>query len=166
MIKKNIVKNLLNVMIVLIIFSIDRISKIYILKLAEVENIVDIYLNPYLNLYLIWNKGMAFGLFSSNNNFIYNCINLIIIAIIIVILIMIIKTNGFKKYFLIFIFGGALGNLYDRIYFQAVPDFIDFHINSFHWFIFNVADIFITLGVVCLIYAEIFINKEKNENII
>ena len=156
-------KILLNSTIVLVIFFLDRASKIYILNIAELENVVDIYLTPYLNLYLIWNKGIAFGLLPFDENFMYNIISLIIAIITTVILVMIVKNNGFKKYALISIFGGAISNLYDRIYYSAVPDFIDFHINNFHWFIFNVADTFITLGVICLIYAEIFINKENNK---
>ena len=163
MFKINFKNILVNFIIVLIIFLADRISKMYILKLVELENTVDIYLTPYLNLYLIWNKGIAFGLFSFDNNSIYNLISSIIIAITIVILIMIVKSNGFKKYCLMSIFGGSIGNLFDRIYFSAVPDFIDLHINNYHWFIFNIADIFITIGVLCLIYVEIFINNKKNE---
>ena len=154
---------LINSIIILIIFLADRITKIYVLKIAELENIVDINLTPYLNIYLIWNKGVAFGLFSFGDNSIYNLISLVIIVITIVILLMIIKSNGFKKYSLIFVFGGSLGNLFDRIYYSAVPDFIDFHVNNYHWFVFNVADIFITLGVICLIYDEIFFNNKKNE---
>ena len=154
---------LINSIIILIIFLADRITKNYILKIAELENIVDIYLTSYLNLYLIWNKGIAFGLFSFDNNSIYNLISSIIIAITIVILIMIVKSNGFKKYCLMSIFGGSIGNLFDRIYFAAVPDFIDLHINNYHWFIFNIADIFITIGVLCLIYVELITNIKKNE---
>ena len=160
-VKVNYKKILLNILIILAIFLTDRVSKIYILKLAELENVVDIYLTQYLNIYLIWNKGIAFGLFSFNESFIYNVVTLIIILINIVILMMIVKYEGFKKYSLVLVFGGSLGNLFDRIYYSAVPDFIDLHINQFHWFIFNVADIFITLGVMCLIYAEIFFNKGK-----
>ena len=163
MFKINFKNILVNFIIVLIIFLADRISKMYILKLVELENTVDIYLTPYLNLYLIWNKGIAFGLFSFDNNSIYNLISSIIIAITIVILIMIVKSNGFKKYCLMSIFGGSIGNLFDRIYFSAVPDFIDLHINNYHWFIFNIADIFITIGVLCLIYVEIITNNKKNE---
>jgi len=154
---------LINSIIILIIFLADRITKIYILKIAELENIVDIYLTSYLNLYLIWNKGIAFGLFSFNDNSIYNLISLVIVVITLVILLMIIKSNGFKKYSLILVFGGSLGNLFDRINYSAVPDFIDFHVNNYHWFVFNVADIFITMGVICLIYAETFSNNKKNE---
>ena len=166
MFKINFKKTLLNFGIILIIFLADRLTKIYILKIAEVENTVDIYINTYLNFYLIWNKGIAFGLFSFNERFIYNIITVIILLIIVVILIMVIKNKGFKKYSLMFVLGGSLGNVFDRIYYSAVPDFIDFHINDFHWFVFNVADIFITLGIVCLIFDEILINGKNNEKTI
>ena len=158
MFKINFKKTLLNFGIISIIFLADRLTKIYILKIAEVENAVDIYINTYLNFYLIWNKGIAFGLFSFNERFIYNIITAVILLIIVVILVMIIKNKGFKKYSLMFVLGGSLGNVFDRIYYSAVPDFIDFHINDFHWFVFNVADIFITLGIICLIFNEILIN--------
>jgi|TARA_B110001450_G_scaffold118461_1_gene111807 signal peptidase II len=163
MLKVNLKKILLNSIIISVIFLIDRISKIYILKIAELENKVDIYLTPYLNLYLIWNKGIAFGLFSFEKFFIYQSISLVIFIISIVLIVMIIKSEGFKKYSLILILGGALGNLFDRVYYSAVPDFIDLHMNGFHWFIFNVADIFITIGVICLILDELFFYKKNNE---
>jgi signal peptidase II len=165
MLKINFKKILLNFIIILVIFLIDRVSKIYIIKIAEAQNTVDIYLTSYLNFYLIWNKGIAFGLFAFNESFIYNVITSIIIIISIIVLVMITKCEGFKKYSLLFVLGGSMGNLFDRIYYTAVPDFIDFHINDFHWFIFNVADIFITLGIICLIFAEIFIDNKKNETI-
>ena len=152
---------ILNFLIVLIIFLADRLSKIYILKIAELENTVDIYITQYLNFYLIWNKGIAFGLFSFNESFIYSVITSIIAIITIIILLMIIKNKGFKKYSLLLVFGGSLGNLFDRIYYSAVPDFIDLHINDFHWFVFNGADIFITMGIICLIFDEMFINSKK-----
>ena len=163
MFKVNLKKILLNSIIVLSLFLIDRISKIYILKVAELESKVDVYLTPYLNFYLIWNKGIAFGLFSFEKFFIYQSITLVIFIISILLIIMIIKSDGFKKYSLMLILGGALGNLFDRIYYSAVPDFIDIHINDFHWFIFNVADIFITIGVICLILDELFFYKKNNE---
>ena len=150
---------------ILIIFLTDRLSKIYILKIAEVENTVDVYLTQYLNFYLIWNSGIAFGLLSFEENFIYNIITILILIITLVILFMITKTEGLKRYSLISVFGGSIGNLFDRIYYSAVPDFIDLHVNNFHWFIFNVADIFITLGIICLIFDEIFVNNKKNEKI-
>ena len=162
----NIKKILFNFILILAIFFLDRIFKTYILKTLELENKVDIYLTEYLNFYLIWNKGIAFGLFSFNESFIYNSITGIIIIISIIILIMTYKNKGFKKISLIFVLGGALGNLFDRIYYSAVPDFIDLHFNDFHWFVFNVADIFITLGIICLIFDEIFVNNKKNEKFI
>ena len=156
-------KILLNVIIILAIFMMDRVSKIYILNIAELENIVDIYVTSYLNFYLIWNKGIAFGLFSINESLMYNLLTSIIAVITCVVLIMAIIADKVRKYALIFVFSGSIGNLFDRVYYSAVPDFIDFHINDFHWFIFNVADIFITLGIVCLIIVEIFFNNGKNE---
>ena len=161
MFKSNIKRTLLDSLIILAIFLVDRISKIYILKIAELENIVDIYLTSYLNLYLIWNKGIAFGLFSFEDNFIYQLISSVIFIISIVLVVMIIKSDGFKKYSMILILGGALGNLFDRIYYSAVPDFIDLHFEGFHWFVFNVADIFITFGVICLILSEINLKKSN-----
>ena len=156
----------LNLIAITTIFLIDRLTKLYILKLAEIENSVDIYLTSYLNLYLIWNKGIAFGLLSMNESMIYNTITLIIGIIIIVILFMLWRSDNIQRYFLVLIVGGALGNFYDRIIYTAVPDFIDLHFKGFHWFVFNVADIFITVGVFCLILVELFYNNkitnEKN----
>ena len=77
---------------------------------------------------------------------------------------MTLKSYGKKKIGLIMILGGALGNVFDRILYKAVPDFIDFHIGNFHWFIFNLADIFITLGVIFMILLEIT-DKTNNSNI-
>ena len=159
--KKNLKIFLLNSLVVLIIFLADRITKIYIIKLAEVENNFDIYVTSYLNFYLVWNQGISFGLFSTNESYAYGILSLIISIIIIIVLIMAIKEpNNFKKYSLLLILGGALGNLFDRVNYYAVPDFIDFHIQNFHWFIFNVADIFISIGVICLIFAEIFFKNK------
>ena len=157
----NFKKILINVTVVLTIFLIDRFSKIYILKIAELEKTVDIYISQYLNFYLIWNKGIAFGLFSFNESFMYNLITILIVVITFIILLMIFQNEGFKKYSLLSILGGSLGNLFDRIYYASVPDFIDFHINDFHWFVFNFADVFITLGVICLIFDEMFLNSKK-----
>ena len=155
-------KILSNFIIILTIFLVDRISKVYIIKLAEIEGIVDIYLTPFLNFYLIWNKGIAFGLLSFNESYIYIIITSIIIIISTIIMTMI-KSNGFKRLSLIIVFGGSIGNLFDRIYYSAVPDFIDFHIMGYHWFVFNIADIFITMGIICLILDEIFNDNKKNE---
>ena len=163
MLKINFKKFFLYFGIVIFVFILDRISKIYILNLVEANNQIDIYIFSFLKLYLIWNKGIAFGLFSFEQNSFYNFITILIIIINLVILIMIIKSKDIKAYFLIFILGGSLGNLFDRIYYSAVPDFIDFHINDFHWFIFNVADVFISLGVICLIVVEFIFNKTSRK---
>ena len=149
--------------IALIIFLIDRLSKNYILNIAEVEGSVDIFVNSYLNIYLIWNTGIGFGLLSFDKSLIYNLITSLIIVINILIIYMIIKTNDIRSYFLVFVLGGSLGNLFDRLYYSAVPDFIDINYKEFHWFIFNVADIFITLGIICLIFAELMNYKKENE---
>ena len=117
-----------------------------------------------MNISLIWNEGIAFGLLSFDQENLYNFLTILIILIIFYIFLMILKSDGLKKISLIMILGGAMGNVFDRILYKAVPDFIDFHIGNFHWFIFNVSDIFITIGVICMILIEIF-NKSNNEAI-
>jgi len=148
--------------IVALIYILDRLSKIYVIQLDKNNLGSDIFNSTYLNIVLIWNKGIAFGLLSFNESYFYNIISLIIAIIIIVLVIMSLKSQGFKRYFLLIIVGGALGNLHDRIFFKAVPDFIDFHVGNFHWFIFNVSDIFITLGVISMIIFEL-LNKENED---
>ena len=148
--------------IVSLIYFLDRLSKIYVIQLDKNNLGSDIFNSAYLNILLIWNKGIAFGLLSFNESYLYNILSLIIAIIIIVLVIMSLKSQGFKRYSLLMIVGGALGNLHDRIFFKAVPDFIDFHIGNFHWFIFNVSDIFITFGVVGMIVLELLNNKNKN----
>ena len=153
-------KTLVNLSIILLIFFIDRFSKIYILDIAESNGNVDIYINSFLNFVLYWNTGIGFGLFAFEQPQAYNFITLVIIFVNLIIIYLIYKSTNFKIYFFIMILGGSLGNLYDRINYKAVPDFIDLHINNFHWFIFNIADIFISLGVICLIFAEIIFKKK------
>ena len=156
----------INIIIVLLIFSLDRISKIYVIYLSNKVFSSELFLSKFLNIYLIWNEGIAFGIFSFDQNYLYNSLTIIISGVVLIIFIILLKNIGIKRYALLLIFAGALGNLYDRIIFKAVPDFIDFHIGEFHWFIFNVADIFITLGVIIMISFElILINKDKNDQI-
>ena len=145
---------------IILIFVSDRLSKIYVIKetLGNLDNYI--LKSTYLNIRLIWNEGIAFGLFSFNDKALYHSLSLLILVIIAAIIYMIIKSDGFKRFSLILILGGALGNFYDRIAYGAVPDFIDFHVNDFHWFIFNIADIFISIGVFALILIEIF-DKQK-----
>ena len=165
MFENNSKKFFLSLIIISVIFSFDRISKLYILNLAEGEKYIDIYFNSFLNFHLIWNTGVGFGLFSSETNFYYNLITLLIVLINIIILIMAIKSQDYKLFFFLMILGGSFSNLFDRIYYQAVPDFIDMHYGNFHWFVFNVADIFITLGIACLIIVEFILNNKKNEKV-
>ena len=162
MIIKNLGKNfLINSCFVLLIFFLDRISKIYVIYLDNKILRADIFSSKYLNIKLIWNNGIAFGLFSFEKSNLYNFLTLIIIAIIFLIIFMTAKAEGIKKYSLLMILGGAIGNVFDRLFNRAVPDFIDFHIGNFHWFIFNIADVFITIGVIFMILIEI-IGNNKN----
>ena len=143
-----------------LIFTLDRLSKYFILKLSNSVEEFNIPVTSFLNFNLVWNNGIAFGLFSFNEQFYYNIITLVIIIITLVILFFAIKSAGVERIGFSMIFGGSLGNIFDRLYYSAVVDFIDFHINNIHWFIFNIADIFISLGVIILITIEI-IGKKK-----
>ena len=154
-------KSIIDLLTVIIIFSLDRISKFYVISQSEKNLSYDLFESKFLNINLVWNEGIAFGLLSFDKDHLYNLLTILIIALIIIIFFMILKNIGFKKYSLLMVLGGALGNLYDRIYFKAVPDFIDFHIGNFHWFIFNVSDIFISLGVLFLISLELINNKNE-----
>ena len=162
MVIKNLRKNFfINLFLVLLIFLLDRLSKIYVIYLDNKFLGSEIFSSKYLNINLIWNDGIAFGLFSFQKSNLYNFLTLIIIAIIFLIIFMTVKAEGIKKYSLLMILGGAIGNVFDRLFNRAVPDFIDFHIGNFHWFIFNIADVFITIGVIFMILIEI-IGNNKN----
>ena len=153
-----------DILILFLIFIIDRFSKIYVIYLSEKNNYSQIFSSKFLDIHLIWNEGIAFGLLSFSETYFYNLISTIIAIIIFILFLMIIRSKGLKKLLLISILGGAIGNFYDRMVYKAVPDFIDFHINDFHWFIFNIADIFISIGVFFMILYEIIDNNsEKNE---
>ena len=156
-------KLLIYFLIVLVIFVLDRLSKLFILNILEDKDKVDIYINSFLNLYLVWNKGIGFGLFSFEDTTIYNLVTLLILFINGIIIYLIFVEKGLKVYFLLTILGGSLGNFVDRLYYRAVPDFIDLNYQGYHWFIFNVADIFITLGIICLIFAELLNYTTSNE---
>ena len=153
-------KIFLKFLTVLTIFGLDRISKNYVIDLFSYGQLQEIYLLEFINIYFIWNKGIAFGLLNSEDQLIYNLITYIILAISIIILFFVFKNKGYSGFFFAMILGGSLGNLFDRFKYSAVPDFIDLHIGNFHWFIFNVADIFISMGVICLIFVELFYNKK------
>ena len=163
MIVKNLSKNFyISLILIFTIFVLDRISKIYVIYLSNNSIISEIFSSKFLNINLIWNEGIAFGLFSFKQDYLYNFLTTIILVLILVVFVMMIKSNGIKKYSLLMIFGGAIGNLYDRIFYKAVPDFIDIHVGEFHWFIFNVSDIFITIGVIFMILFELNSNNKQN----
>ena len=156
-------KIVISIFILLTLFLLDRISKVLILNILEETGMVDIYINSFLNFYLVWNKGIGFGLLSSDQEYFYNIVTALIVLINFVIIYLLFNETGAKYYFLLIILGGSLGNLFDRIFFSAVPDFIDLNYNGYHWFIFNVADIFITIGIILLILAELISYKKVNE---
>ena len=162
MILKNLNKILLiNVSLVSLIFLLDRISKIYVINLDKKLFGSEIYTSKFLNIILVWNEGIAFGLFSFNKENFYDILTGLIFLIIFGIIYVSIRSKGFQRFSYLMILGGAFGNVFDRVINRAVPDFIDFHVGNFHWFIFNVADIFITIGVIFMIIFELFINNQK-----
>ena len=160
MLKKQFV---LNSLIIFLIFFLDRLSKFYILNIAENEGTVNITINSFLNVILVWNAGIGFGLLQFDQTFVYNLITILIFLINLLIIYLLFNAEKLHKIFFAMILGGSLGNLYDRVYYSAVPDFIDLNYNGYHWFVFNVADIFISLGIICLIFDEMFFNKNNNE---
>ena len=160
-IKKLIKDNSIIIGSLLIIFLLDRVSKLYVIHIHNINNNSEIFFSKFLNIHLIWNEGVAFGLLSFNEELFYNILTFVIAIICLVIIFEIKKNRSFKKYSLVMVLGGAFGNLFDRLIYNAVPDFIDFHVGNFHWFIFNVADVFISLGIIFLIYNELFVIKKK-----
>tara|TARA_B100000902_G_scaffold277750_1_gene263581 strand:+ start:740 stop:1225 length:486 start_codon:yes stop_codon:yes gene_type:complete len=154
-------KNLIIFFSVVLIFFIDRISKILVISKSEKLNQNEIFSTKFINFHLIWNEGIAFGLLSFSNSSTYQIMTLFILLVILILIFYMFKTDMFyEKIGFILIIGGAVGNLFDRFFYSAVPDFIDLHINNFHWFIFNIADIFITTGVLWLILTEIIFKKK------
>ena len=142
--------------LILIIFYLDRISKI---KILEDFSDSTYFINNYLNLDLIWNIGIGFGFLSTESDLLYNFISFVIAAILLVLFYLLLNSEILDKIIYTIIIGGALGNFYDRLVFNAVPDFIDLHFKNFHWFTFNVADIFVTLGIICFLMKGFFIKN-------
>ena len=153
------------IIIILVTFFLDRGVKIYLLNLQATGTDIDYYIFPFLNFYLVWNTGIGFGLLSLESNIMYHMLTMVILVINIVLIIFLIKSKGIAAYLVALIIGGSLGNLFDRIYYYAVPDFIDLHFRDFHWFIFNVADIFITVGIIGLIFIELFRKEKTSANV-
>ena len=156
-------KFFLNLFIIFLIFISDRLSKIYVIYLSEKNFDNNLYTSKFLNINLIWNEGIAFGLFSFDKSLFYNFLSFLIGIVIIIIIFIIKNSEGLKRYFFLMILGGALGNFYDRLFYNAVPDFIDFHVGNFHWFIFNVSDIFISTGVLLMIILELNSKKKIDD---
>ncbi len=149
-------ENIFSIFLVLLTFFLDRFTKKIIIQNFQNESF---YINDFLNIDLIWNTGIGFGLLSFNSDIFYNLISLIIFLVIIFLIFIIAKLDKYEKIVFSMVIGGALGNFYDRIVFKAVPDFIDLHYENFHWFTFNIADIFITIGI--LFYLLIGLVKKK-----
>jgi len=145
-------ENILYATLIMIIFFFDRYSKLNIINNFS-ENTY--YVNDYINFDLIWNLGIGFGLLKSETTIIYNSISIIIGAVILLLFFISLKSRIYEKYVLGIIIGGALGNFYDRIVYKSVPDFIDLHYNNFHWFTFNVADIFISFGIILFLFSGV-----------
>ena len=148
------------IIIILVVFIFDRATILYLINLQATGIDIDFYIFPFLNFYLVWNTGIGFGLVSLESSIYYHVLTAFIGIINILLIYLLFKTKGIYTYLFALVIGGSLGNLFDRIYYYAVPDFIDFHIGNFHWFIFNIADIFITIGIIGLVFAELF-KKEK-----
>ena len=153
------------IIIILTLFFIDRLSKMYLINLQSTGTDIDFYIFPFLNFYLVWNTGIGFGLAAMESNIYYHILTSIIAIVNIGLIFFLIKSKGIYAYSIVLIIGGALGNLFDRIYYYAVPDFIDLHFGNFHWFIFNVADIFITVGIIGLVFAELLKKEKASKNV-
>ena len=153
------------IIIILTLFFIDRLSKMYLINLQSTGTDIDFYIFPFLNFYLVWNTGIGFGLAAMESNIYYHILTSIIAIVNIGLIFFLIKSKGIYAYLIVLIIGGSLGNLFDRIYYYAVPDFIDLHFGNFHWFIFNVADIFITVGIISLVFAELSKKEKASKNV-
>lgn len=153
--------DIFSILLISLLFGLDRFTKIKSIKLIESAK-GDIFLNDFLNITLNWNTGIAFGLLSFSASFSYHLISALILLIIVYLIYLMVISDKSGKIIISFIIGGALGNLYDRLNYYAVPDFIDFHFGNFHWFTFNLADIFISIGVIMMLFKEIIFKKKNN----
>ena len=153
------------IIVVFLVFFFDRLTKIYLINLQSTGTDVDFYILPFLNFFLVWNTGIGFGLISLESSNYYHVLTTIIGLINVVLIYLLFKVKNIYAYLLALIIGGSLGNLLDRIYYSAVPDFIDVHIGNFHWFIFNVADIFITLGIIGIMLVELLKKEKTSTNV-
>ena len=152
------------ILIILVIFGLDRVTKMYLINLQATGTEIDFYIFPFLNFYLVWNTGIGFGLASLESNVFYHSLTAIIAIINLILVVILFKSKGVYAFLIAIVIGGSLGNLLDRMYYYAVPDFIDLHIGNFHWFVFNVADIFITIGIIGLVFVELTKGKKISKN--
>ena len=153
------------IIIILTLFFLDRVSKLYLLNLQSTGIDIDFYIYPFLNFYLVWNSGIGFGLASMEANIYYHILTIIIVFVNIGLIFFLVKSKGIYGYLIALILGGSLGNLFDRVYYYAVPDFIDLHVGTYHWYIFNIADIFITVGIIGLLFVELFKKEKISKNV-
>ena len=153
------------IIIILTLFFLDRVSKLYLLTLQSTGIDIDFYIYPFLNFYLVWNSGIGFGLASLEANIYYHILTIIIVFVNIGLIFFLVKSKGIYGYLIALILGGSLGNLFDRVYYYAVPDFIDLHVGTYHWYIFNIADIFITVGIIGLLFVELFKKEKISKNV-
>ncbi len=153
------------ILIILVIFGLDRLTKMYLINLQATGTEIDFYIFPFLNFYLVWNTGIGFGLASLESNVFYHSLTAIIAIINLILVVILFKSKGVYAFLIAIVIGGSLGNLLDRMYYYAVPDFIDLHIGNFHWFVFNVADIFITIGIIGLVFVELTKSKKISKNV-
>tara|TARA_B100000029_G_scaffold49179_1_gene44899 strand:- start:941 stop:1417 length:477 start_codon:yes stop_codon:yes gene_type:complete len=153
------------ILIILVIFGLDRLTKMYLINLQATGTEIDFYIFPFLNFYLVWNTGIGFGLASLESNVFYHSLTAIIAIINLILVVILFKSKGVYAFLIAIVIGGSLGNLLDRMYYYAVPDFIDLHIGNFHWFVFNVADIFITIGIIGLVFVELTKDKKISKNV-
>ena len=151
-------QNIICYVMITLVFLFDRISKIKIID--HQENNGPIYINNFINLELTWNTGIGFGLLSTSSNFFYNLVTTIIGFVIIVLIYFIFKAKFLDKIIFSLVVSGAFGNFYDRLAYKAVPDFIDIHYQNFHWFTFNIADIFISFGIIMLIGTDLILKRK------
>ena len=149
-------ENIFIFLIILFCVLLDRYTKNEVI-INFSENVF--FINNFINIDLIWNTGIGFGFLSTESSLIYNLVSALVGVVIVILCYFTIISEVADKLIYAIIIGGAIGNFYDRLIFNAVPDFIDLHYDRYHWFTFNVADIFITLGIIIFLTNEFLKNK-------
>ena len=147
------------------VLLIDFLSKNKIISIFKDGIVEKIYVNEYLDFILVFNTGISYGLFSGGGDF-QKWILISLSILIIIFLLSLIRNEStiLSKLSISFIIGGALGNVLDRFTYGAVVDFISLHAKGFSWYIFNIADIFIVLGVILFILSQFILSKKNVGN--